>query len=84
MAVPVWTWIVAVDLTTLLMPVSANRSRGLWSSSHSRPCSLTSVLGAMPMMENVLLSAPSMVQDSPSCRMRAVVASSAIQTGASL
>lgn len=29
MAVPVWTWIVAVDLTTLLMPVSVNRPRGL-------------------------------------------------------
>ena len=28
MAVPVWTWIVAVDLTTLLMPVSANKPSG--------------------------------------------------------
>lgn len=29
MAVPVWTWIVAVDLTTLLIPVSANKHKGL-------------------------------------------------------
>ena len=64
MAVPVWTLIVAVDLMTLLMPVSAKRPNGEWFSSHSRPCSLTLVLGAMAMMENVLPSAPSMVHDS--------------------
>ena len=67
MAVPVWTWIVAVDLTTLLMPVSANRPRGLWSSSHSSPCSLTAVPGAMAMMEKVL---PSCAFDDPGFVLR--------------
>ena len=37
MAVPVWTWILAVPLTTLLMPVSANKPSGARSSSHSSP-----------------------------------------------
>ena len=84
MAVPVWTWILVVPFTMLLIPVSASNPNEVWSSSHSKPCSLISVLGAIAIMEKILPSAPWMVQDSPAWRMRAVVSSSQIQTGPSV